>query len=61
MRERIGGVFDTQIYEIDDGFVAIEQAFDTVVLLAPDELLLVIERLQAHYAKRAQWQEPIRG
>ena len=61
MRERIGGVFETEIYEIDDGFLAIEQAFNTVVLLAPDELLVVIEKLQAHYANRAKWQEPIRG
>ena len=61
MRATIGGLFDTEIYAIDDGFVAIEQAFDTVVLLAPDELLMVIKELQAYYDRRAQWQEPIRG
>ena len=61
MHTNIGGVFDTEIYELDDGYLAIEQSFGTVVLLAPDELLAVIERLQAHYANRAQWQEPTRG
>ena len=61
MRTTIGGVFATEIYAIDDGFLAIEQAFGTVVLLAPDELLVVIKELQAHYENRAQWQEPIRG
>jgi len=61
MRTTIGGVFATEIYEIDDGYLAIEQAFGTVVLLPPDELLAVIEQLQAHYDNRAQWQEPTRG
>jgi hypothetical protein len=35
--------------------------FDTVVLLAPDELLMVIKELQAYYERHAQWQEPVRG
>lgn len=61
MRTNIGGVFDTEIYEIDDGFLAIQQAFGTIVLLAPDELLLVIRELQTHYDNRVRWQEPIRG
>lgn len=58
MQTKIGGVLDTQIYSIDDGFVAIEQAQDTVVLLAADELLMVIRELQAYYDARARWQEP---
>lgn len=61
MRTTIGGVFGTEIYAIDDGFLAIEQGADSIVLLAPDELRLVIEVLQAHYERRAEWQEPIRG
>ncbi len=61
MRRNIGGVFDTEIYAIDDGFLAIQQGLGTVVLLAPDELLLVIRELQAHYDSRARWQEPIIG
>ena len=61
MRTAIGGVFTTEIYAIDDGYLAIEQAFGTVVLLAPDELLVIIKELQAHYDRRAQWQEPICG
>ena len=61
MRTTIGGVFATEIYVIDDGYLAIEQAFGTVVLLAPDELPVVIKELQTHYDSRAQWQEPIRG
>ncbi len=61
MRTKIGGVFATEIYAVDDGFLAIEQAFDTVVLLAPDELLVVIRELQARYDSRAQWQEPTTG
>ena len=61
MRTKIGGVFATEVYAVDDGFLAIEQAFDTVVLLAPDELLAVIKELQAHYDNRARWQEPTRG
>ncbi|HEX6999512.1 MAG TPA: hypothetical protein VF322_15335 [Gammaproteobacteria bacterium] len=60
MRARIGGLFDTQIYVIEDGFLAIEQAFDTVVLLTPDEMLMVIKTLQSWYDRRAQWQEPTR-
>jgi hypothetical protein len=54
-------VLETEIYAIDDGFVAIEQAQDTVVLLAPDELLLIIRELQAYYDTRVEWQEPTRG
>jgi hypothetical protein len=61
MRTKIGGVFATEVYAVDDGFLAIEQAFDTVVLLAPDELLAVIKELQAHYDNRARWQEPTPG
>jgi hypothetical protein len=61
MRTTIGGVFATEVYPIDDGYVAIEQACGTVVLLAPDELLLIIKELQAHYDNRARWQEPTRG
>lgn len=61
MRTRIGGVLETEIYAIDDGFVAIEQVQDTVVLLAPDELLLIIRELQAYYDSRVGWQEPTPG
>ena len=61
MRTKIGGVFATEVYAVDDGYLAIEQACNTVVLLAPDELLTVIRELQAHYDSRAQWQEPTRG
>lgn len=61
MWKQIGGVLETEIYTIDDGFVAIEQAQDTVVVLAPDELLTVIRELQAYYDNRARWQEPTPG
>jgi hypothetical protein len=61
MQTRIGGVLETEIYSIDDGFVAIEQARDTVVLLAPDELLLIIRELQAYYDSRIRWQDPMPG
>lgn len=61
MRKKIEGVHSTEIYDVEDGFVAIEQARDKVVLLAPDELLAVIRELQAHYDRRSEWQEPIRG
>jgi hypothetical protein len=61
MHTTIGGMFDTEIYEIDDGYLVIEQAPGTAVLFAPDELKLVIEDLQARYDSRARWQEPIRG
>jgi AraC-like DNA-binding protein len=61
MRTKIGGVLETEIYSIDDGFVAIEQARDTVVLLAPDELLMIIKELQAYYDARVLWQEPTPG
>ncbi len=61
MRANIGGVLATEIYSIDDGFVAIEQAQDTVVLLAPDELLTIIRELQAFYDSRTRWQEPTPG
>ena len=61
MRTRIGGVLETEIYTIDDGFVAIEQAEAAVVLLAPDELLVIIRQLQAYYETRARWQEPTPG
>jgi hypothetical protein len=61
MQNKIGGVLDTQIYSIDDGFVAIEQAQGTVVLLAADELLMIIRELQAYYDTRVRWQEPTPG
>jgi hypothetical protein len=61
MRSKIGGVLDTEIYSIDDGFVAIEQAQQVIVLLAPDELLMIIRELQAYYETRRAWQEPTRG
>jgi hypothetical protein len=61
MSTKIDGVFGTEIYTIDDGHIVIEQAFNTSVRLAPDELLTVIRTLQAHYDNRAQWQEPTRG
>jgi hypothetical protein len=61
MWTKIGGVLATEIYSIDDGFVAIEQAQDAVVVLAPDELLTIIRELQAYYDTRIQWQEPTRG
>jgi hypothetical protein len=61
MRINIGGVLSTEIYSIEDGFVAIEQARDAVVLLAPDELLVVIRELQSYYDTRVRWQEPTRG
>jgi hypothetical protein len=54
-------VLATEIYSIDDGFVAIEQASDAVVVLAPDELLVVIRELQAYYDTRTRWQEPTPG
>jgi hypothetical protein len=54
----VGGVLATEIYAIEDGFVAIEQGEDTVVLLSPDELLVVIRQLQAFYDNRARWREP---
>jgi hypothetical protein len=61
MWTKIGGVLETEIYSIDDGFVAIEQAKDAVVLLAPDELLVIIRELQSYYDSRIRWQEPTPG
>jgi hypothetical protein len=61
MWTKIGGVLETEIYSIDDGFVAIEQARDTVVVLAPDELLMIIRELQAYYDTRVRWQNPTPG
>jgi hypothetical protein len=61
MQTTIGGVLETKIYSIDDGFVAIEQAQDAVVLLAPDELLLIIRELQAYYDARIRWQDATPG
>lgn len=60
MQAKIRGVLKTEIYPIDDGCVAIQQD-KAVVLLAPDELLLVIKELQAYYDRRKQWQEPVKG
>jgi hypothetical protein len=54
MRTTIGGVVATEIYAIEDGLLAIEQASNTVVLLAPDELLMVIRELQSQYDQRAK-------
>jgi hypothetical protein len=61
MRIKIGGVFSTEVYAIDDGKLVIEQAFDTVVRLAPDELPAVLRELQAQYDRRVLWQEPTPG
>jgi hypothetical protein len=61
MWTKIGGVLETEIYSIDDGFVAIEQARDSVVLLAPDELLTIIRELQSYYDSRIRWQDPTPG
>ena len=58
MRNNVGGVLATEIYTIEDGFVVIEQADDAAVMLAPDELLVVIRELQAYYDERERWQEP---
>lgn len=55
----IDGAFATKIYPTEDGYLAIEQSFAPPVLLAADEVLAVIEALQAHYERRAQWQEAI--
>jgi len=59
MRTTIDGAFATEIYPTEDGYLAIEQASAPPVLLAADEVLAVIEALQAHYERRAQWQEAI--
>jgi hypothetical protein len=53
-------MIETEIYTTDDGFVAIEQPNDTVVLLSADQLLAVIRELQSCYDNRAEWQEPAR-
>ena len=58
---RIEGTIETAIYTTDDGYVAIEQLNDTVVLLSSDQLVEVIRKLEACYYNRAHWQEPIRG
>jgi hypothetical protein len=54
------GLVETEIYTTDDGFVAIEQPNNTVVLLSVDQLLAVIRELQACYDDRSEWQEPAR-
>lgn len=61
MRARIGGVLTTEIYATDDGFVALEQSTRAAVVLAPDEVLVLIRELQSFYDRRAEWQEPERG
>jgi len=58
VQNNLGGVLATEIYTIEDGFVVIEQAEDAAVMLAPDELLVVIRELQAYYEERMRWQEP---
>jgi hypothetical protein len=60
MGTKITGFVETEIYTTDDGFVAIEQPNDTVVLLSVDQLLAVIRELQACYDDRSEWQEPAR-
>jgi hypothetical protein len=60
MNTKITGMNETEIYTTDDGFVAIEQPNDNVVLLSVDQLLAVISELQACYDDRATWQEPPR-
>lgn len=55
------GMFATEIYPTDDGLLAIEQARGIVVLLSPDQLLPVIDKLRAYYDTRRQWDEPTRG
>jgi hypothetical protein len=60
MGTKITGMVETEIYTTDDGFVAIEQPNDTVVLLSADQLLAVIRELQACYDNRGEWQEPAR-
>jgi hypothetical protein len=61
MRTKIGGVLETEIYSTNDGFIAIEQARNTVVRLAADELLMVITELQTYYDNRTRWQDPMPG
>jgi hypothetical protein len=47
---------ETEIYTTDDGFVAIEQPNDTIVLLsAKTSLSPSIKELQACYDNRAEW------
>ena len=60
MSTKIAGMVETEIYTTDDGFVAIEQPNDTVVLPSADQLLAVIRELQSCYDNRAEWQEPTR-
>ena len=57
---RIEGRIETAIYTTEDGYVAIEQLNDTVVLLSSDQLVDVIRKLEACYDNRAHWQEPTR-
>ena len=61
MQSNLGGVLATEIYSTEDGFVVIEQADEAAVMLAPDELLVVIRKLQAYYDERERWQEPQPG
>jgi hypothetical protein len=60
MGTKITGMVETEIYTTDDGFVAIEQPNDTVVLLSADQLLAIIRELQSCYDNRAEWQERTR-
>jgi hypothetical protein len=53
----VEGVFPIEIYATDDGFLAIEQENDVVVLLSADQLGPVIEELRAYYNARVTWQE----
>ena len=57
MSAAVEGVFATEIYVTDDGFLAIEQENDIVVLLSADQLVPVIKELRAYYDTRATWQE----
>jgi hypothetical protein len=59
MTVRIEGIFDTEIYATDDGYVAIEQAQDVIVLLSADVLPPVISVLQRYYDDRSKWQEAV--
>jgi hypothetical protein len=61
MSAAVEGLFATEIYVTDDGFLAIEQANNVVVLLTADQIVPVMTKLRAYYDARAMWQEPKPG
>jgi hypothetical protein len=47
----------TKVYTTEDGFAAIEQSKDSIVLLSADQILAVIKELHVCYDYCAAWKD----